>query len=702
MDLPLRRFPFILIICEIVFSLSASSQLNYWQQRTSAVGFNVGINPLNPYTIYCERSSGVLSVSRDKGYHWTDLPTSPPIVGIRHILVHPRDTLTIFAVEFFNNGLWKTTNEGLTWTDVLPNYGIDGESMDYDPAHSDTMYAGKFSDGSVYRSTNRGDTWTLQGISGPHLCGLIVRPDSANILYAGTGASRISKTTDAGVTWTIVNDGGAEEVPKFAINPQNPLVGYATTYGEPDSLNNLWKTTDGGETWFKTPLQKIAIWSLAIDVQHPETLYVGEFGTTRGIDRTTDGGLTFQHFEDGLLTNFAAWNLRVHPLDPSSVYLAGTHDFFGVGGVFQFIDSVRSSIHGSKFRDVNGNGVRDTADHALSGWKIYLGGDVVDTTVTDLLGNYVFPSLPAGSYTVSEESRPGWVQSFPASAYTIVLPQGRDTVGFDFGNFGLPRDTVSPGWNMVSLPVVPPDYRKAVLFPSAVSSAFAFSGSYAPRDTMENGSGFWLKFSSPETLLVTGAPKPVDSINVRHGWNMVGSVASPTSVSSISSIPGGIVTSQFYGYSGSYYIANSLVPGKAYWVKVNQAGVLILGGSSPASSRIAISLISEIPPPAPSPSLSPTTALPTSYSLGQNYPDPFNPSTTIAYQLPASGFVSLKVYNMVGQVVAVLKGGPEDAGYKSVQWDASAFPSGVYLYELKASTSSGSGFSQVRKLVLLK
>src|SRR5690242_12526237 len=116
---------FVFLLCaSAMLALAASAQPNYWQKRTDAVGFNVGINPLNPNTLYCERTGGVIAVSRDKGATWTDFPASPGISGIRHILVHPLDTMTIFVVEFFNNGLMRTTDEGASWSDVLPNYGI--------------------------------------------------------------------------------------------------------------------------------------------------------------------------------------------------------------------------------------------------------------------------------------------------------------------------------------------------------------------------------------------------------------------------------------------------------------------------------------------------------------------------------------------------------------------------------------------------
>jgi photosystem II stability/assembly factor-like uncharacterized protein len=96
--------------------------------------------------------------------------------------------------------------------------------------------------------------------------------------------------------------------------------------------------------------------------------------------------------------------------------------------------------------------------------------------------------------------------------------------------------------------------------------------------------------------------------------------------------------------------------------------------------------------------------LPAHISLEQNYPNPFNPSTTIQYQLPSNSRVSLKVYNLLGQVLTTLTNKTETAGYKSVTWNAASFASGIYFYRLEATSIANPSktFTSVRKMLLLK
>jgi predicted esterase len=89
--------------------------------------------------------------------------------------------------------------------------------------------------------------------------------------------------------------------------------------------------------------------------------------------------------------------------------------------------------------------------------------------------------------------------------------------------------------------------------------------------------------------------------------------------------------------------------------------------------------------------------VPTTPVLEQNYPNPFNPSTTIRYALPERSFVTLVMYNILGQRVVTLAEGEREAGYHEVRFEASGLASGVYLYRLRAGT-----FVQTKKLSLVR
>lgn len=90
-------------------------------------------------------------------------------------------------------------------------------------------------------------------------------------------------------------------------------------------------------------------------------------------------------------------------------------------------------------------------------------------------------------------------------------------------------------------------------------------------------------------------------------------------------------------------------------------------------------------------------SLPKSFALNQNFPNPFNPSTNISFDLPVASRVTLTVYNILGQEVVQLVDDYMEAGSHSVSWNASSVSSGVYFYRITAEA-----FNQTRKMVLLK
>ncbi|MBI5020618.1 MAG: S8 family serine peptidase [Ignavibacteriales bacterium] len=395
--------------------------------------------------------------------------------------------------------------------------------------------------------------------------------------------------------------------------------------------------------------------------------------------------------------------------------------------------------------------------------------------------------------------------------YSTVVIEHNDTqtesytipVSLYVGTQKIVSTDVTDFWNIVSLPVIAIDNRKTSLYPSALSNAWAYDGSYKAKDSLYPGSGYWLKFAAPETFPMTGYVFSSETLYVTSGWQMIGVLSSTILANTVTTEPPDLIISNFFGFDHGYEFADTLYAGKGYWVKTNDAGKIILSGSMPPPAKtLALDQLSDfnsltfsdeagnkqtlyfsvgkkptrdisfykLPPPAPEGSFDvrfasgsmlevldknssqtiniqslsgyvvvnasleqhngPSIAfvddagrqylfdennhivlngvksisvlnkgieIPTEYSLDQNYPNPFNPTTIVSFDLPVDNFVTLKVYNALGQEVATLVNGYKEAGKYSFDFDASNLPSGTYIYKMTADK-----FSEVKKMVLMR
>jgi hypothetical protein len=151
------------------------------------------------------------------------------------------------------------------------------------------------------------------------------------------------------------------------------------------------------------------------------------------------------------------------------------------------------------------------------------------------------------------------------------------------------------------------------------------------------------------------------------------------------------------------YIYNQLEAYKTYYWKVKAKNQRCWGEFSEVNTFNAIFV-----------SVDDTKELPAKYLLAQNHPNPFNPSTTILFDLPVESYVMLKVFNILGKEVATLIDGRQEAGYKTIEFsaegvsasggNASTLASGIYFYRLDATSvhDPGKSFTQVKKMLLMK
>jgi hypothetical protein len=260
-------------------------------------------------------------------------------------------------------------------------------------------------------------------------------------------------------------------------------------------------------------------------------------------------------------------------------------------------------------------------------------------------------------------------------------------------------------WNLVSIPLTVANYALNSLFPNAESNAYRYSAGYSEESLLRNSIGYWVKFTEPQTITHEGFSRFTDTITVIEGWNLIGSISMPIAVSNVVSNTPGLVFSQFFGFSKKYIAVDSIRPGFGYWVKANMEGDIILASSSARNSKNLARIIptAELPPSPPGGNII-NESIPVVFKLEQNHPNPFNPSTNINYQLPCDCNVSLEIYDIVGKAVSLLDEIEQAAGFKSLQWNAVNYPSGVYLYRLDATSISDPSkhFSQTKKMILIK
>lgn len=261
------------------------------------------------------------------------------------------------------------------------------------------------------------------------------------------------------------------------------------------------------------------------------------------------------------------------------------------------------SISGRLYQDLN----RDSStvgDSTLRGWvfKVYKDGILQRRTTTDENGNYLVDNLLPQTYSVEESLYNNWTQSFPhvassgvtlttfganagPRAYIVNLNSNLNASNKDFANYPdnliMQKLQYDQGWNMVSVPLGGADYEKDNIFPGSISDAYRYEENYHISNTLDNSIGYWLKFPNLTNVSMVGSVISSDTVHLNGGWNLIGSITDPMSISTLQTIPEGIISNKIYEFvGGGYSLTESILPGRAYWVKAITPGKLILKSST--------------------------------------------------------------------------------------------------------------------------
>lgn len=589
-------------------------------------------------------SAGLLS--RDNGRTWAR-ELSP---GNVYAMAVSHDT--IFAAT--DRGIFASADSGVTWGDVA--IGLESISFRSIAVLGGYVFAGS-TNGTIWRAPL--SEISIVPLIHPTLLG---PPDESTV-----------NTDSVTCSWTTV-----PEATDYLIE-----VAYDSSFQDVQFDNFTYKKTsyqltglDNGATCYwrvrayqvqhPGPWSPVRTFHVATDTLHNGRTWsltgylgspVGAFATNDsvilagtmggGIFRSTDDGNTWIHSSTGLTS------VRVSSLasDSTDIFAGTVSDS---GGVFRSTDNGRTwSLIGLRGREI--------AALALSG-KVVLASVESNMSGITISSGGLFMSTDDGSSWVQAVNRgQSWMNSVVISDSLIFATDevGQDVfISTDRGTRWTSRSVFAYGGREI-----------AVVGHDVYAGASGQFGGY--RSTDEGKSWAYVGSSGPnftvsallstDDILFAAAP-----IYFSHDAGLTWSDAA-------------------LGLKDSNYVVS--LAAKDNYLFAGSIGGHVWRVSIPA----ILTSVHENKP-----------SVPSKFELFQNYPNPFNPTTVIRFDVPSSGFVSLKIYNVLGQLVKTLVDKVESPGSHAVVFNDAGIASGVYFYRIVADGTNGKKFVAVKKLMLIK
>jgi len=533
--------------------------------------------------------------------------------------------------------IMKTTNGGNNW--MVNNYSSNFNAITF--INDQTGFvAGGLNFRELRKTTNGGTSWLFSSLPGSSN-----ELSSIRFINAFTGFicgknSTFFKTTNSGLNWVYNNTITDETYNLSSVYFSGSSVGYlAGTYG------TIFKSTDTGNNWsFKEPQGELGAFG-QISFPGQNTGYItGNSGST--IFKTTNEGLNWQN----LFTPFSGiYNM----------YFINDNTGF-VNPWPEIYKTVNGGISWSEISVPN-----DTAN---------LGAQFINENTGFVI---TVPYKNTQQYYKTTNGGSSWIPHFFSPGYLGNIYFLNNLTGYlaslliPDSTYGLFKSTdLGENWNYINN--IDVGSGNALFYTmNYVNENLIFifsktpSNKYILHKTTDGGNN-WIqtgefsnykiiKFKNPNTGYL------IDYTNYIWKTTNQGKVWDSTKLSD-----GNIFDIEFTNDNTGY------LTGSGGMIKKTTNGGVV-----------AVQNIS--------------TSIPDEFILEQNYPNPFNPVTHLEFGISNWGFVTLKIYNILGKEIVTLINENKSAGTYSVEWNAADFPSGIYFYELKVNK-----FSQTRKMILLK
>ena len=661
-----------------------------WSYNNERGVWRVLINPKNSNVLYAATSEGVYK-SVNAGTAWTQVLNYQMAMDL---LINPVDTSILYVsigdlsnnVPNANVGLYKTTNGGTIWTKMaggLPSTWSGKATLQMYKGNPSYLYANIANDVTsyvgYYRTTDAGTTWTLGSTSVPssnqgwYNQGHIVKSNDPNSILVGT--LNVEKSTNGGTSFTTKSDWSAwntgatppgqpegpsnfvhADVHYYASNPKDPNKIYITADG------GLYRSNDFGETFYSCNGGYVTsqFYASLGNAFNDSVVCVGGLQDNRSVfyQGTTAWYKTFEG--DGCCSQVNSQNKTI-------VYTEYTYG------------SISSSNNGGVSWNGSASGPPGNGNASTYCFNMPYVVCISNPTVLYAGGVNIYKSTNSGSSWQGPYGSfgGGKVLSIAASStgtdtvYAGILPVGSSVAAV--------YRTVNAGttWTDVSNGMVPNRYPTRI-----------HVNQYNSKEVYVTFGGF-------------GTAHVIKSTNAGTSWTNITGNLPDIPAQSICIDP--VYNNLYLGNDLGMYVSTN---GGTNWyeyrtgmpytlifdvtiVNVSRKLRIATHGNGIWERRLIANPVAI---------QNHETETPTEYKLFQNYPNPFNPVTTIKYQIPKSGFVSLKVYDILGKEVGSYVNQVQQAGEYSLNFDGSSLATGMYVYKLTA----GNNTIAVKKMILAK